>query len=393
LTIGIITFHFSHNNGALLQCFALVKYLESCGHTVYVIDYRPAYHNQLFVENPNPFVLAKRAFKEYKNKGVIYQTYRMIRRFIGVIIRYNDAESKKRRIRMQNWETFAKNNFNLTKRYNSIGALRKDPPSCDIYISGSDQLWNPNLTGYKLDKSYFLDFGSDNVKRITYAISPCMLDIDRNQEQLSRLGKKLDAISLRESEKLDSLSKVFSKEIFICPDPTLLIGVDCYEAIVNKSTVNEYNYILVYLMEDEVRWNINRNMIIDMAKRLNLRIIDISMHERAWDGNVTCHNGVSIEDFLSYIKHADFIITNSFHCTVFSILYRKRFITLPIGEKTSRTKNLLEKLDLSERFVCDCNDDIFKNLAEINYESVDQHLLVLQESGYLYLHKYLCMDD
>ena len=128
MKIGLITFHFAHNNGALLQCFGLYKYLESCGHTVEIIDYRPPYHEQLFVKNPNPFVLASRAYKEYSDRGFIYRAFRYIKRVIGVIAHYNDEENKKKGKQLTLWQQFVSKHFVLTLGHYQMSLLTWKSP-------------------------------------------------------------------------------------------------------------------------------------------------------------------------------------------------------------------------------------------------------------------------
>lgn len=389
MKIGLITFHFAHNNGALLQCFGLYKYLESCGHTVEIIDYRPPYHEQLFVKNPNPFVLASRAYKEYSDRGFIYRAFRYIKRVIGVIAHYNDEENKKKGKQLTLWQQFVSKHFVLTRKYINIAELKSDPPVDDIYISGSDQLWNPFLTNYKPDEAYYLQFGDDRIRKITYAISACMLDVDKYSEEIKRYCEVLDGISLREEEKRAEIEKNVGKAVEICPDPTFLIDVDDYCQIYNSVNIQDTDYMLVYLMQDKEGDHNNIDLVQKLAGKLNVKCIDISMFRRKWNIEVEEHQGVFVDEYLAYIKNAKYVVTNSFHCTVFSANFHKRFITLPILGKSSRTKELLELLGLQSRMVNNNNTALEVLCEQINYGDVDIRRKELQKKGRDYLEMYL----
>ncbi len=173
--------------------------LEELGHDVQVIDYRPDYLMQRYALCPNPFKCAARAYKEYQNYSLGYRSYRMFRRFYGTVISYGKIDE---RIKLNNgFQPFMEKHQNLTQRYTTLQELKKNPPACDAYITGSDQLWNPYVTNSSLDAAYFLDFGDEKICRIAYAISPCQLDTVQYSQELKLLTNRLNAISLREVNK------------------------------------------------------------------------------------------------------------------------------------------------------------------------------------------------
>lgn len=390
MKIGIITFHFSHNNGALLQCFALSEYLKSQGHDVYIIDYRPPYHAQMFVPNPNPFIMAHRAYMENEGKSLFYRAFRYIKRVFGVISHYNDHNSKVRKKQQTALEEYAGRFFQMTHTYKSIKELKKDPPECDVYISGSDQLWNPYLTDFKLDPAYFLDFGDRKIERITYAISPCLLDVKRYEKQLKEYLEKLDYISIRETEKQQELSELTDKPIEVCPDPTFLIDKEDYDSI--KSDIKEKDYLLLYLMHDG-KLEKNRKIIEHAVKNLGLPVIDISMEKRDWNFDFEYYGNVNTKEFLQYIRNARFVVTSSFHCTVFSTTFHKQFITIGLSGKSSRTKELLSALKLDDRFVQDEKMLDDSQTKKIEYSVVDERRKIIQNQGRSFLQEALSRKE
>lgn len=388
MRICLITFHFAHNNGALLQCYGLYKYLVSQGHHVEVIDYQPPYHEQLFVKNPNPFVLARRAYMEQKGKKLVVRLYRYARRFAGVLLHYNNEDNMHKQLQMEAWEQFSKRSFVFTRRYRSIKELRKDPPKADVYISGSDQLWNPFLTDFDLDPAYFLDFGPANVKRITYAISACQLDVFAYKDKLQKYCKNLQSLSLRENEKKADIEKITGQKVTICPDPTFLIDTEMYGLLEEELNGETENYVLVYLMGDSVSESRNKKLVLELVSELGVKGIDISMQHRDWNSSIESHNGVSLGEYLKYIKNAKYVITNSFHCTAFSINYHRQFVTIPISGKSSRTEELLRSMFLTHRLINSDDEVINIMLDKIDYHAVDKQRKEIQYIGREYLNSF-----
>ena len=153
MKIGIITFHFAHNHGAVLQCCALKKYLESQGHEVKVIDYRPKYHTVRYDAVKNPFRYAADVCKKKKPSSL--KKIKVFCRSVARAIKLNIKGTDKKNDEL--FAAFTKKHLNLTECYTSLKSLKKNPPELDAYISGSDQLWNPDLLDQEFDRAYFLE--------------------------------------------------------------------------------------------------------------------------------------------------------------------------------------------------------------------------------------------
>ena len=362
MKIGTITFHFASNQGAVLQCYALKKYLEKQGHEVSVIDYQPTYHTVRYKSKKNPFVYARGFWKKFSGKKLSRRIYLTLRSFIRCV--YMNMKQTDRKIE-ECFDSFRNKHLNLTKEYKSISQLRKDPPEMDAYISGSDQLWNPELLDQSFDEAYFLRFGKEKTERIAYAVSIGKAFSDRYLCQLKNLCADFDAISLREYNK--SAIDAIGKDVHVCVDPTFLLQAEDYQEAEGEIELGE-PYIFVYGFES----NSSIFEAIEAAKRkYNCRVINGSPTKIKYQGEAEKIREYGPDMFLSYIKHASCVVTNSFHATTFSIIYQKQFVTVPHSTRGMRMKNLLGRLGL-----CSClyGDTSFNMNERIDYTKVQSVL-------------------
>ncbi|MDR2373737.1 MAG: polysaccharide pyruvyl transferase family protein, partial [Bifidobacteriaceae bacterium] len=225
VTAAIINFHFAHNFGAVLQAVALRHQLESLGCSTQVIDYRPRAHAQVYAPLPNPIISAIWRYRGAAAVGAPPTTavHLAARHAARALSEWPQVNRRRRRLRQ--FRAYAREHLNLTQSYRSLASLRRDPPDADIYIAGSDQIWNPGVTG-GLDPAYFLCFGAENVIRAAYAVSCPSLDVGRFRDDLRRLSCRLAPISLREKHSRLELSAALGREITVCPDPTLFVEAD-----------------------------------------------------------------------------------------------------------------------------------------------------------------------
>lgn len=379
MRIGLLNFHYAYNYGAVLQSTALMKQLQKMGHNVELINYRPFYQMQYYLPYPNPFKAFKCAWKKKEHDGLNNRIIFSVKWFVRTILNYRHARYRKELKEL--FTTYVRKTFREVGYYDSLDGLMKNPPdSFDAYICGSDQLWNPDVT-WGVDPAYYLNFG--NVKRrIAYAVSPCGLDCRKYSQNIRAAGAKLDFISLRENEKLSDLSQVFNrKDIIVCPDPTLLLSEIDYEEFEEPIQFQSDSYLLFYGFLDKEKNVLIQKIIKRAGKLFKLPIIDMSIDDFGWDDSSITRIHVTPGQFLSYIKHARYVITNSFHGTVFSIIYKKQFTTICKTGTASRMEELLNKLNLHERI---CNGDEV-NLKDIDYASVAEKLSTIQGVGEKYL--------
>lgn len=186
------------------------------------------------------------------------------------------------------------------------------------------------------------------------------------------------AISIREESNVDMLSRFTNQEVEVVLDPTLLLESKDYEALLER--VDKEKYIFVYMLE------YNKELISyadTLARKENLKIYYISKKNEKRYHNATNIYGISPISFLEYLHDAEYVVTNSFHATVFSILFEKKFCTFKTLKSYSRMVDLLTKLEIEDRLF----DDDFDISDEINYESVNKKLIVLKQSSVSYLER------
>ena len=391
LRVGIINFHFAYNYGAVLECYALQETLSKMGHKVQVIDYRPDYMEQQFVVAPNPIKFAKWAAGDYRNASTVYKIYRMARRVCQCFYRYLSICD---RIKRKNgFESFI-NNLYLTKiQYKTIEDLQKCPPECDVYISGSDQIWNPIVTGGNIDEAYFLNFGTKKTVRIGYAVSPCQLDVSKYSDDLCKLISKYAALSLREEEKLYELSRLTDKRIEICADPTLLLRKEEYERIEKQPHQICENYAVVYGFPDKES-NALMYVCNYMTNHLRLATYDISTEDLKNNKDTIRVRNASPEEFIYYIHHAKYIITNSFHATVFSIIFKKEFIVVKKSGTNSRLAEMLSKCGLGSRIIEEKNEEQLKEVFSrpVAFDDATRYIEKIREDSLGFLNTHLVLS-
>lgn len=289
MKIGILTVHRAYNYGSVLQCYALQEYLKSLGHEVWVIDYHQPWTEAVY----KPFSFY------YINKQIKHPI---------TILKYVKSYSRRKKLAKQRklmFSSFLKN-FRLTSPCFSSHDI---PQNFDRYIIGSDQLWSHSCFGGE-DKVYLGFFKhAHESKIIGYAISS-------NEKSLNIFGKNrlheiisnFDFLSVREKFVADFLNEKLDVHVPIVLDPTLLTDSNLWNCLINEKWKSK-NYIAIYQARNVVG---NRNYLREKAQIfancLKCEIIDLSQMT------------YSVEDFISIIKYAKYVLTTSFHATVFSLI-------------------------------------------------------------------------
>lgn len=327
MKVGVITFHSAYNFGASLQTWALQKVLKNYGLESYVIHYHPTIIDDLY--DPIKQTGLKRPFKIMK-------------------LRLNNKAAFKR---YYNYRGFIRKNFNLFGDFKTYDELANGNLKLDAYITGSDQVWNSqHIDGF--DPAYYLDFAEKDAIKISYAAS-----IGRNyilpryREQMIKSLAEYNAISVREESAMPVIQELTKTSVEVVLDPTLLLKKEDYEEIKVKQNIKE-KYIFVYMMED------NRD-VVTFANRISRAtgypIIQRRPNKRFKNEIATCYTQTP-GDFLGLIEGAELVITNSFHGTVFSIVYERPFLSMLHSDTGSRTIDLLESLNLSSHIVYDITE-------------------------------------
>lgn len=361
MKIKTITCHNVYNYGASLQAFALQTYLESIGHEVEIINYKPSYRKTNFWRIPQNSRVKKKV-SSYILFHFLYALYRLVK----YILDTNFTRKRK-------FDEFNLRYFHLTQLYLSAEELKQNPPVADVYIAGSDQIWNPiGYTG--MDSAFYLNFGRNTIKRISYAASFGIENIPENCKYFIRSNiKKLNAISVRESTGLNILDKLgFSGTLVV--DPVFLLTSGQWMNIINDSIIKKSDYILVYdFFVDDKKM---QKMARILSKECGCKIFAINDNGKLKyaDKNIC---DASPFEFLQYIANAKFVLSNSFHATCFSILFHKEFIVYPVerNKNSSRMKDLLVNLKIDNRY--NVEDISFLLDKRINWDEVDRLLDIM----------------
>lgn len=356
MKIGILTFQWSNNYGATLQSFALKTFLSNLqSGEVSVINYNKTY--------PKPKSSINSKIKDF----ILF--------FLLI------PDKKKIRLRNRRFDEFRSDFFDLTKKYHNQKEL--DGIDFEYLFFGSDQIWNPKLTGGNLDPVYFGYFNT-GAKRIAYSASIGERNVRQSDvgiitEYLSRLN----CISVRESQMLDEISKYTDKQLVHTLDPTLLLNEEEYRSISGENKLTE-KYLLIY---QNTRNNEIYKIAEHVAKKRGLKIYEVGYRRQFPSVGVPMIVNAGPREFLALYRDAEYIVTNTFHGTVFSIIFKKQFISIPLSGREHRVMSLAQKLCLENRLINEYDflkvDRLMENV--IDYCSVSQKLKVEREKSIEYI--------
>jgi hypothetical protein len=365
LKVGIITFHAASNYGAVLQAFALQVFLKQAGHSPFFIDYH--------------YGITQKGLRKY----IARTPRKTLSRWADVYRQYVFAQ-------------FRKQYLNLSDNsYLSADDLLENPPSADAYICGSDQVWNPSFLKNRKDElAFFLEFGAEEIRRIAYAASIGGSVIPDNwKNRFSQHLNRFNFVSVRENVAVTALSSLSHTDIVWVPDPTLLLNREDYENNLTlnvREKSNVFSYILGRIVPPSV-----------------IQIRDYVCELLAADYVETYKRdslGILVEGvpdpcrWISLLRSSQFVVTNSFHGTIFSILFKRPFIVLPLNGPSAsmnvRIISLLSRFGLEDRFITEFDSRLISELCtnEINWDLVDNKINAFREVGAEFLSKALLIN-
>ena len=344
MRIALITIWHERNYGAELQTYATIKALTELGHTVELVDIRLSDIEQ----------------RSLKGKVASF------------LERLTVAERK--------FNNFWSRYVPFTRRYTTKEELYNHPPVADIYLVGSDQVWNPDITK-DLTEVFFLKFGDRDVKRISYASSfgTETWNYPEIKDSIAECLKSFNAITCREESGVQILNKEFDVDAKCVLDPTLLFS--SYPEL--TGAYHESNTLVYYPLHNDP--NLERCALL-LANTLRLHPVNNKAQKRVlgnlvWDCN-------SVEEWVRNIAKSKFVLTRSFHGLAFSLIYKRQFAI--IGSKNNRSTridNLLKKLDLEDRYFVNESDLEKSKPWEkiIDYNAVSVKLHNLREESWVTL--------
>lgn len=373
--IGIITIVKVNNYGAELQALALQRKLSLMGYDSEIIDY-------LFYKNPlHKKEQISRPFYPYPIKSRIKEWLLPIYENIKTI-----SFKKEYNIRKKGFSSFHNRNTKFSSVcYKSYSELYKNPPIYDVYCVGSDQVWNPRC--YTNLNPYFLTFAPKDARKISYASSFGVKTLPENaKKQYSELLQNINYISVREENGVKLVKDVSGKDAINVADPTLLLTKEEWSLIAKYDKVLNEKYILLYVLKDS---EYIKRTAIELSKKTGLKVVRIckgAFKQDRKSDNIYNITDAAPDDFLGLIDKAEMVLTNSFHGTVFSILFEKDFYTIIKRgvENNSRQLSLLKTLDIDR---IKYEDESFIESSSINWTKVNKNLTEFRQKSVDYLNE------
>lgn len=362
---GLITIHNAINHGAVLQALATQYAFSKYDCSVNVINYVPEY---------------------------IREDNLSVRKNRGIVIRILDIISHRQR-KISKFSHFIKTNLHLTEELYSSDEISTRIEKYAGFISGSDQIWNPSITGGVVDTVYFCDFARENQHVVSYASSlGDKICFDENTElifksQLSRYSR----VSIREKSGVNWLKERLNIDAKQVIDPTLLLLPNDWEFVIKQSSLDiSKPYIFVY--------SVGRTKeLIKYAKKvqkvLGMDIIVSNSVLKYPYRKVKYITDDSPEDFLYLIKSASMVITSSYHGTIFSANFNIPFLSFPASNTTTnRSSELLDLIGLKKQFVS-YQTTFSPAMLDINWNIVNTKINELRSESYKYIEECIRGDN
>lgn len=350
MKIGIVTQPLKANYGGILQNFALQQVLKNMGHEPITIDYI------LDISWIRYCVAAL--------KTVVFRIMGRKRKFVS---------SPRSYIRHQCVDAFIRKYLSVTRRVSNYHKKLINEYNLDAVIVGSDQVWRPLYSPFIHDM--FLEFTSGmDLRRVAYAASFGVDNMEYSDKQLKRCFKLLeefDGISVREASGVVLCKNYFGIEALHVLDPTLLNDKEVYEKLCQNVPVNSSKFLASYVLDISEEKKI---YIEDVAKRLGLEVNYFTADEGF---------SLTIEEWLAMFRDASFVITDSFHGTIFSIIFKKSFFSLTnVDRGNSRFESLLSMLGLEGRL-----NASYKNMIDddIDWVQVYEKIYNLRDVAFDFL--------
>lgn len=368
MRIGILTLPLHTNYGGILQAYALQTMLERMGHEVVVIDKPYGWILPLW---KRPFIYTKRAIKKY------------ILRQKEIVLLEEKKRQKEFPIVSQHTQQFIEKYIHR-KVVNSPEELQER--NFDAIVVGSDQIWRPKY--YRSIENAYLAFAEEwNIKRIAYAASFGTDDWEYTPEQTKKCGellKKFDAVSVREASGVQLCKEHFGVESQHVLDPTMLLDKEDYIRLIETAgTPKSKGTLLNYILDETPE---KHALIEKVAKDKGL--VPFRVNSKVEDRTTPLEDRIQppVENWIRGFYDAEFVVTDSFHACVFSILFGKPFVVVGNKERgMARFESLLRTFGLGNRLV-NCMEDYnrVKDMKVASHRLQENRIL-----SYEYLSKYL----
>ena len=363
---GTLTYHTGYNYGASLQAYALQTVIKrECG------------PNQIINFETLDFVHSREMLTRHPKR---------LKELVKIVARVPYAGALQRRQAL--FDAFTAEQLDTTELCRTREEAIEVARHFDCLVCGSDQIWNLGAPGDEFAPStlFFLDFPKGQ-RRVSYAASfgGWVKDAGSRENEFLPWLREFDAVSVRETSGCEYLK---SKGVDCCVnvDPTLLLDADDYRAIERRPASAPEEYVLLF------GWSTNRD-VVSVAKKAETHFgvpaINIVPPPRAIGSGIRRVLDVGPREFLYLVDHAEFVVTNSFHGTVFSSIFGKRYASIHGGTPDTRMKSVLDFLGLSDRLVTAAavDDGYFEGLSDSDFDGMSSKLAELREASIDYIRK------
>lgn len=359
--IATLTTHAALNYGAVLQAYALHRYIGSTGCKCDVLNYVPEHVDKSYELLSIP-----------KNpQGAVMSAFQLL-------------NYSQRKLRKERFENFRKEYISLSgEKIRSHKRLIEEANSYDMVVCGSDQIWSPVLHGF--DEAYFLSFPEIETRRVSYAASFGLDVIDNSfKPELKRRLEGFTDFACRENAGKAIIKELTQKDSEMVLDPVFLIDAEEWKKIAKPLNRNKA-FNLAYFLSNPGG---SPFALKKYSQKSNTEVLSIGFSPRDFRYGIECDYSLGPCEFLNAVASAEFILTNSFHCTAFAILFGKNFYTRVSeakGSRNDRMITLLKELGLEDRIYVDSQADSLDFDKKIDYYAVNARLEEKKQASKAYL--------
>ena len=360
--IALITTQNANNYGAIFQAFALRQVLSEYGE-VEVINYE---NNHIGI-----------SFKLIRFKFTIHGVLGMGKDFLRIIPRYRVIKK---------FKLFIKKNIALTKSVSKQQLQNGELKNYDVYIAGSDQIWNPACISddCKIDPIYFLSFAPNKARKVSYASSIGGYQLSSDEkDHVKSLLEEFHTVSVREKDTQELFAKVLNREVHHVLDPTLLLSKEEWLDVLGVEQEVDANkkYILVYTVP---KIPLIRDAVDLFVHKTGLKVIALDQGISAGAKVDQQIRDAGPIEFLQLFMNADFVITDSFHGTCFALNFGIPFVVISPGVHSNRVESLLSIVGLQKRLI-KCKQDLEGLDIEMDFSDANKSLLEARSESLLVL--------
>lgn len=368
--VGLLTMHRVVNYGSFLQAYATQTIIENLGYDCEIIDYK----------YPNEWQFERGAIRRSGLKRAIHTCLKPF----GLL-----AEHRKETKLLKTMKKY----YNLSeKSYESPQEIMDNPPQYDIYLTGSDQTWNPRFT--KGDPTFLLGFVNNHARKISFSSSLAANKIDDKYfTEFSELLSKYSKISVRETNGIGLIENIVKRTPPVTLDPTLVLTKNDWKNLsgsIKKRLVSN-DYILFYMLSYAFE---PRPYIYQLLKywqdKMGLKVMSFTVIPKEFNIDYDLCSDVGVEEYLHLFEFSSLVITSSFHGTAFAVNFGIPLLSVVSNENSGddRQISFLNKVDLKN-----CIIPVGKDFLSIepNYNNTKawRSLDILREDSLNYLSKSL----